>query len=133
MIEAKVKAPAGTQAALRAIRVLKAFSTERPELTLTEMCGAVGLTKTTTHRLLNALMSEGLVERDSRSGRYRLGIGILALATSMISGRTLISAVQRLEAGQQRLVIRQVESLVQAFHEEANSCEAAEGAKAESR
>jgi transcriptional regulator with XRE-family HTH domain len=32
--------------------------------------------------------------------------------------RTLISAVQRLDASQQRLVIRQIESLVQAFHEE---------------
>ena len=93
MMENKVAAPAGTQAALRAIRVLKAFTTERPELTLTEMCGAVALTKTTTHRLLNALMSEGLVERDNRSSRYRLGTGVLALAASMISGRTLISAV----------------------------------------
>jgi transcriptional regulator with XRE-family HTH domain len=47
--------------------------------------------------------------------------------------RTLISAVQRLEAGQQRLVIRQVESLVQAFHEEARNCDAAEESRAESR
>jgi len=31
--------------------------------------------------------------------------------------RTLVGAVQRLEAPQQRLVIRQVESLVEAFHE----------------
>jgi hypothetical protein len=36
--------------------------------------------------------------------------------------RTLISAVQRLDGSQQRLVIRQIESLVQAFHEE-NVCD----------
>jgi transcriptional regulator with XRE-family HTH domain len=32
--------------------------------------------------------------------------------------RTLISAVQRLDSPQQRLVIRQIESLVQGFHDE---------------
>jgi transcriptional regulator with XRE-family HTH domain len=32
--------------------------------------------------------------------------------------RTLIGAVQRLDGGQQRLVIRQIESLVEAFQEE---------------
>jgi len=33
--------------------------------------------------------------------------------------RTLISAVQRLDSGQQRIVIRQIDSLVDAFHAEA--------------
>lgn len=47
--------------------------------------------------------------------------------------RTLISAVQRLEPAQQRLVIRQVESLVQAFHEEASACDAPTEQKAETR
>lgn len=34
--------------------------------------------------------------------------------------RTLVGAVQRLDAAQQRLVIRQIESLIEAFHEESN-------------
>ena len=44
--------------------------------------------------------------------------------------RTLVGAVQRLEGPQQRLVIRQVESLVEAFHEEGLCDAVPDGARA---
>ncbi len=88
----KPTAPAGTQAIIRAIRLLKAFSRTRSEFTLTELAREIGLTKTTAHRLLAALCSEGLVERDELSGRYRLGVGVFAMATNMAIGRNLITA-----------------------------------------
>lgn len=88
-----VKAPTGTQAAVRAIHLLKAFSAQRPEMSLAELCARVGLTKTTTHRLLAALVSEGLVEKDGNRGRYRLGPGIMTLAANLSAGQNLIANV----------------------------------------
>lgn len=85
-------APAGTQAIIRAIKLLKAFTRTRSEFTLTELAREIGLTKTTAHRLLAALCSEGLVERVELSGRYRLGAGVFAMATNMAIGRNLITA-----------------------------------------
>lgn len=79
-------APPGTQAALRAIRLLKAFSEQHPEQTLVELQLAAKLSKTTAHRLLGALESEGLVERNAGTGDYRLGPGALALGAVARSG-----------------------------------------------
>jgi len=78
---ARITPPRGTQAVIRAIRLLKAFSPEHPELTLSQLCNSISLTKTTTHRLLTALESEGLVARKVGCGTYRLGPAILALGS----------------------------------------------------
>ncbi|HSF15281.1 MAG TPA: IclR family transcriptional regulator [Vicinamibacteria bacterium] len=73
------RAPTGAQAVLRAIALLKSFTTERPEKELSELARDTGLSRSTTHRLVGALESEGLVVRVSRSGRYRLGPSTVAL------------------------------------------------------
>ncbi len=78
------EAPQGTQAVLRAIRLLKAFSSTQPELTLAELCATIGLTKTTTHRLLSALLSEGLVARKSSRNTYQLGPALIALGSQAL-------------------------------------------------
>jgi DNA-binding IclR family transcriptional regulator len=52
--------PQGAQAALRAIRLLKLFTAEAPELQLADISARSGLNKTTTHRLLQALSSNDL-------------------------------------------------------------------------
>ena len=80
----RFEAPQGTQAVVRAIRLLKAFSSARPELTLAELCAAIGLTKTTTHRLLSALVSEGLVARKASRNSYRLGPAVIALGSQAL-------------------------------------------------
>ncbi len=92
-------APRGTQAVVRAIRLLKAFTPARPELTLAELCAAIGLTKTTTHRLLSALESEGLVARGSSGKTYRLGPAVIALGSQALLNSDLrIEARPTLEA-----------------------------------
>ncbi len=78
------EAPQGTQAVVRAIRLLKAFSPVRPELTLAELCATIGLTKTTTHRLLSALASEGLVVRRGSRNTYQLGPAVIALGSQAL-------------------------------------------------
>ena len=82
-------APKGAQAALRAIRLLKLFSSEKPELGLAEISTRAGLNKTTTHRLLQALYSEELLERNPANGAYRLGRGMMALGVQALSNNDL--------------------------------------------
>ena len=77
MIE--ITPPQGAQAVLRAISLLKSFSVQQPERTLSQLCKQMKLTRTTTHRLLAALVSEGLLERNGST--YRLGPAALALGT----------------------------------------------------
>ena len=74
-----VSPPQGAQAAIRTIRLLKAFSADEPELTLSQLSTRLGLNKTTAHRLLAALESEALVERSTARGSYRLGPATVAL------------------------------------------------------
>ncbi len=81
--------PQGAQAALRAIRLLKLFTPLRTEMSLAEICELAGLNKTTTHRLLQALVSEALVERSEASGLYRLGTGLMALGVLALSSSDL--------------------------------------------
>ncbi len=81
--------PNGAQAALRAVRLLKLFTIERPEMSLAEVSKASGLNKTTTHRLLRALQSEGLIERNSLTAGYSLGAGLMALGVQALASSDL--------------------------------------------
>ena len=63
----------GTQAVLRAIALLKLFTDDQPEWGLTDLSQTANLNKTTTYRLLTALESENLIQRDANSDSYRLG------------------------------------------------------------
>jgi DNA-binding IclR family transcriptional regulator len=82
-------APQGAQAALRAIRLLKLFAAETPELQLAEISKCAGLNKTTTHRLLQALHSEEMLERNPSTGGYRLGSAMMALGVQALSSNDL--------------------------------------------
>ena len=81
--------PQGAQAALRAIRLLKLFTNDKPEMTLAEMSRAADLNKTTTHRLLRALQSESLIERNPATSAYSLGPGLMALGVQALASSDL--------------------------------------------
>jgi IclR family KDG regulon transcriptional repressor len=70
----------GTQAVHRAISVLRAFSTEDMEMGVAEVSRKMGLHVSTTHRLLQSLVAEGLITQDPDTARYRLGVGLIPLA-----------------------------------------------------
>ena len=82
-------APQGAQAALRAIRLLKVFTPEQPEMALADISRAAHQNKTTAHRLLAALRSEDLIDKDTATGRYRLGAGLMALGVQALSNSDL--------------------------------------------
>jgi len=81
--------PQGAQAALRAIRLLKLFTAEAPELQLAQISSLSALNKTTAHRLLQALHSEELLDRNPGTGAYRLGPGMMALGVQALSSNDL--------------------------------------------
>ncbi len=53
---------------------------------VTQIARNVGLTQATTHRLLQSLVAEGMVEQDERSKLYRLSIDFFALAAKAGDG-----------------------------------------------
>lgn len=81
--------PQGAQSALRAIRLLKLFTLEQPQLRLGELAAKAGLNKTTAHRLLQALLSESMLEKEAESGAYRLGPAVIALGVQALSSDNL--------------------------------------------
>jgi DNA-binding IclR family transcriptional regulator len=66
-----------------AARVLKAFLGREEQLGPSELGRRLGLGKSTVHRLLTTLVAEGLIEQDSRTGGYRLGIVMFELGEAV--------------------------------------------------
>ncbi len=62
-----------------ALRILNLFSMDEPELGITELADRMGIAKSTVHRLVTTLMSEGFIARDPQTHLYRLGTSVLAL------------------------------------------------------
>lgn len=85
----RTKPPPGTQSVRRAIALLKAFTGDAPEMGLADLTDAVGLARTTAHRLLSALESEGLVARNPANNAYRLGPAAIALGSRALRSNDL--------------------------------------------
>lgn len=64
-----------------ALRLLKEFSAEEPELGITLLAQRLSLAKSTVHRLASTLVAEGFLEQNPSSERYRLGLSLFALGT----------------------------------------------------
>ncbi len=92
----ETRPPQGAQAALRALRLLKLFTIERPEMSLAEISQRSGLNKTTTHRLLRALQSESLIDRNPVTNGYNLGAGLMALGVQALASSELRRRVRPL-------------------------------------
>jgi DNA-binding IclR family transcriptional regulator len=70
---------------LNGLAVLEAFSVQKPVLGVTEVAQRVGLHKSTVSRILGGLAEAGYVQRDEETGRYRLGLGLLALSGPLLA------------------------------------------------
>jgi len=74
----------------RIARVLHAFSNQgQGPLGITDLANATGLPKSTTHRLVTALVNEGLLIQDEDSHKYALSLRITALGASILSSHTV--------------------------------------------
>lgn len=74
----------GLQTLDRALTLLRALGSSGEEgMRLIDLEKSAKLTKPTTHRLLSALVAHGLVARDAKSRRYRLGRELAILGWSV--------------------------------------------------
>lgn len=73
------------RALARGVAILEQFTVDQPEPTLSEISSGIGLSKSTTHRLLGTLEACGLVQFDRETARYHLGLKLFALG-SVASG-----------------------------------------------
>ena len=64
----------------RALDVLLCFSSQTPELSMTQIAERVGIHKSTVHRLLSTLEKKRFVDRDPITGSYHPGIRLLQVA-----------------------------------------------------
>ena len=93
----------------RALDVLMCFTSQTPELTMTQISELVGLNKSTVHRLLATLERKRFVERDTETGVYRLGIRLVQMAFLTMEHNDL-----------RRLAAPFLHSLCDQYHENVN-------------
>jgi DNA-binding IclR family transcriptional regulator len=79
--------PRGSQAIVRAFGVLRAFTSERTAMTVTEMAGAIEVSVPTAHRIAKTLEGQGLLTRNRDNKAFSLGPEILRLARLMTESR----------------------------------------------
>src|SRR5829696_6488048 len=79
-----------------AVRFLRCFSEDEPELRLSEISRRLSLSKGNTHRLLTMLADEGFVRREPSSAKYRLGLGLYELGQLAVSDPDLRPAIPRM-------------------------------------
>jgi IclR family transcriptional regulator, KDG regulon repressor len=86
-----------------ALRVLKSFSSSHHEWGVSDLARALGLGKSTVHRLLSTMVEERVLEQHPITGRYRLGLAIIELAGAvpkqMELHEALLSPMSELRAG----------------------------------
>jgi IclR family transcriptional regulator, KDG regulon repressor len=68
--------------------VLRAFGNQGL-LGITDLANATGLPKSTAHRLVTALVNEGLLVQDEDSHKYALSLRVTALGASILSSHTV--------------------------------------------
>src|SRR4051812_38685813 len=77
-----------------AIALLKAFSEDEVEIGVSTLSKRLGVAKSTVHRLAVTLVSEGMLEQNPESERYRLGIALFGLG-ALVRRRMDVSAEAR--------------------------------------
>ncbi len=77
----------------KAVEVLFHLHAQPAPLGVTAIGRALGLPKSSAHRLLASLGRRGLVERDGR-GRYRTGMGLVALGLGALAREPVVAAAR---------------------------------------
>lgn len=70
----------------RAIAILEVLADARAELGTNEIARRTGINVSTVSRILATLARGGLVEHVTATGRYRLGVGVMRLASAVRDG-----------------------------------------------
>ena len=76
-----------------AARVLKAFSASNLTWGVADLAAHLGLSTSSTHRILSTLADEGILDQDDATGRYRMGLTAFDIVAAMPKQRSLHEAV----------------------------------------
>lgn len=79
------RSPYQIQVLDRALAILETLSQDGPDLSLTGISESLGLHKSTAHRLIMVLERHKLVEKNSQTGKYRLGLQLFEFGTRAVS------------------------------------------------
>ncbi|PFG40111.1 IclR family transcriptional regulator [Georgenia soli] len=117
---------------LNVIEVLRCFTVDEPLQGVTEIAAKVGLHKSSVSRILATLEEQEVVERDPASRKFRLGLGLLAMAGPLLanldvrqvslptlqdlSATTRETAALMLWSGSEAVTVEQVASPMQVKH-----------------
>jgi DNA-binding IclR family transcriptional regulator len=77
----KTESPYKVQVLDRALAIIDMLANTRKDASLAELAEKVKLHKSTVHRLASILERHRIVERDTQSGRYRLGLRLFELGS----------------------------------------------------
>jgi DNA-binding IclR family transcriptional regulator len=80
----------------RAAAILRLLAAAGDPLSLHEVARALGLAKGTAHGILGTLRLVGFVDQERATGRYRIGVGLLDLASQRIDPHDLRSTATNL-------------------------------------
>lgn len=75
----------------RALTIIETLTEYRKGLGLVELANKVGLNKTTTYRMLCAIMARGWITKDSVTGNYRLTLRLFELGSKVSSQTSLLT------------------------------------------
>ncbi|MEW6624491.1 MAG: IclR family transcriptional regulator [Bacillota bacterium] len=73
----------------KGLKVLASFDYNSKELSIQEISKKTGIHRTTVHRSIYTLEQEGFVERDDKTGKYRLSVKLFELGNIFASGMEL--------------------------------------------
>lgn len=86
------KRDGGVQSVSRALKILEAFSPERPRLSLNDFSKITGFYKSTILRQIDTLLEEGFLVKDPENGSYWLGAKVYVLGQIFIQSSSLLRA-----------------------------------------
>jgi DNA-binding IclR family transcriptional regulator len=103
----------GLKSVAAALDLLDCF-VEDEELGVSEVARRLGVAKSTAHRLLTTLASRGLIEQNTTTGRYRLGLHLFELGHLALTrldlrreSRTLLEELREVSGWTVHLAIKQ--------------------------
>jgi len=79
------RSPYRVQVVGRALAALDVLANRSSECSLAELCIALGLHKSTVHRLMMVLEQHRLVDKNPETGRYRLGLKLFEFGSKAIA------------------------------------------------
>ncbi|MFB4162442.1 IclR family transcriptional regulator [Alteribacillus sp. JSM 102045] len=77
-----------------ALRALKSFSEDEPEMGVSELSKKLGLGVSTTHRLLSTLAQEDFVVKNPATNKYTIGLSVLQLTNTVTEQIRIIKESQ---------------------------------------